>query len=68
MRASARRARCGSATSTRAHRWIDALEYRERYFSDAGIEQLRAREPAIAKLSEAVRNGIDEYLAWRSRA
>jgi 8-oxo-dGTP diphosphatase len=51
-----------------AYRWIDAREYRERYFSDAGIETLRAREPAIAKLSESVRDGIDEYLAWRSRA
>jgi 8-oxo-dGTP diphosphatase len=50
-----------------AYRWIDALDYRERYFSHAGIEALRAREPAIAKLSEAVRNGIDEYLAFRRR-
>jgi 8-oxo-dGTP diphosphatase len=49
-----------------AFRWVDPLEYRERYFSLEGIERLRAREPGIAKLSAAVRQGIDEYLAWRS--
>ena len=50
-----------------AHRWIDPVEYRERYFSQAGIEKLRAAEPRIAELSAAVRAGIDEYLAWRRR-
>lgn len=51
-----------------ASRWVDPVEYRERYFSVEGIEKLRAREPEIAKLSAAVRAGIDEYLAWRARA
>ena len=51
-----------------AFRWVDALEYRERYFSVEGIEKLRAREPEIAKLSAAVRTGLDEYLAWRARS
>jgi len=51
-----------------AFRWVDAIEYRDRYFSVDGIEKLRAREPEIAKLSAAVRSGIDEYLAWRSRS
>ena len=50
-----------------ASRWIDPLEYRERYFSAAGIEKLRELEPRIAELSAAVRRGIDEYLAWRAR-
>ncbi|MEX2206317.1 MAG: NUDIX domain-containing protein [Myxococcota bacterium] len=50
-----------------AFRWVDALEYRERYFSEAGIDTLRAREPEIAKLSASVRQGIDEYLAFRGR-
>ena len=38
-----------------AARWIDPLEYRERYFAAAGIEKLRAVEPRIAELSAAVR-------------
>jgi 8-oxo-dGTP diphosphatase len=50
-----------------ASRWIDPLEYRDRYFSAAGIEKLRAVEPRIAEMSAAVRRGIDEYLAWRAR-
>jgi 8-oxo-dGTP diphosphatase len=50
-----------------AFRWVDALEYRERYFSAAGIETLRAREPEIAKLSTSVRQGLDEYLTFRAR-
>lgn len=50
-----------------AFRWVDPVEYRERYFSVEGIETLRAREPEIAKLSSAVRQGLDEYLAWRAR-
>lgn len=50
-----------------ASRWIDPLEYRERYFSAEGIERLRAVEPRIAELSAAVRRGIDEYLTWRAR-
>lgn len=51
-----------------AFRWVDALEYRERYFSAAGIDTLRAREPEIAKLAASVRLGIDEYLAFRARS
>jgi 8-oxo-dGTP diphosphatase len=50
-----------------ASRWIDPVDYRERYFSAEGIERLRAVEPRIAELSAAVRRGIDEYLAWRAR-
>jgi 8-oxo-dGTP diphosphatase len=50
-----------------AARWIDPLDYRERYFSAEGIERLRAVEPRIAELSAAVRRGLDEYLAWRAR-
>ena len=50
-----------------AARWIDPVEYRERFFSDEGIEKLRALEPRIAELSASVRRGLDEYLAWRAR-
>ena len=48
-----------------AARWIDPLEYRDRYFSAAGIEKLRALEPRIAEMSAAVRAALDEYLALR---
>lgn len=51
-----------------AWRWIEAREYRERHFSQDAIERLRARDPALARLSEAVRDEIDAYLAWRARA
>ena len=51
-----------------AYRWIDAREYRERYFSQGRIEALRARDAVLAKLSLAVRDEIDEYLAFRARA
>jgi 8-oxo-dGTP pyrophosphatase MutT (NUDIX family) len=50
-----------------AARWIDPLEYRERYFGLEAIERLRAREPQIAAMSLAVRRGLDEYLEWRTR-
>jgi 8-oxo-dGTP pyrophosphatase MutT (NUDIX family) len=48
-------------------RWLDPLEYRDRYLSAAAIEQLRATEPRIAELTAAVRRALDEYLAWRAR-
>ena len=48
-----------------AARWIDPREYRDRYFSAAGIEKLRALEPRIAEMSAAVRAALDEYLALR---
>jgi 8-oxo-dGTP pyrophosphatase MutT (NUDIX family) len=49
-----------------AARWIDPVEYRERYFALEGLERLRAREPQIVEMSLAVRRGVDEYLEWRS--
>jgi 8-oxo-dGTP pyrophosphatase MutT (NUDIX family) len=48
-------------------RWIDPLEYRDRYFALEAIERLRAREPQIAQMSLAVRRGLDEYIEWRAR-
>ncbi len=48
-------------------RWIDPVEYRDRYLSPVAIEKLRAKEPRIAELTEAVRRAIDEYLAWKAR-
>ncbi|MFI5314140.1 MAG: NUDIX hydrolase [Myxococcota bacterium] len=48
-------------------RWVDPVEYRDRYLSAAAIEKLRAADPRIADLTAAVRGGIEEYLAWRAR-
>jgi 8-oxo-dGTP pyrophosphatase MutT (NUDIX family) len=48
-------------------RWVDPLEYRDRYCSLAAIEKLRAAAPGIAELTAAVRRGIDEYLDWKAR-
>jgi len=48
-------------------RWVDPIEYRDRYCSLAGIEKLRATHPNIADLTAAVRRGIEEYLDWRAR-
>jgi 8-oxo-dGTP diphosphatase len=47
-------------------RWVDPLEYRDRYCSLAAIEKLRASHPSIGELTAAVRRGIDEYLTWKA--
>jgi 8-oxo-dGTP pyrophosphatase MutT (NUDIX family) len=49
-----------------AARWVDPVEYRDRYLSDAVIERFRSSEPRIAQLITAVRRSMDEYLAWRA--
>ena len=48
-------------------RWIDPLEYRRTYLSDAEIARWRARDPKDAQIVEAVRATFDTYIAWRSR-
>ncbi|HTO54778.1 MAG TPA: NUDIX domain-containing protein [Myxococcota bacterium] len=50
-----------------AARWVDPLEYRDRYCSTAAIEKLRPAHPEIAALITAVRRSMDEYLAWLAR-
>jgi 8-oxo-dGTP pyrophosphatase MutT (NUDIX family) len=49
-----------------AFRWVDPVDYRDRYCSTAAIEKLRGEHPGIAELIAAVRRGMDEYLAWRA--
>jgi 8-oxo-dGTP pyrophosphatase MutT (NUDIX family) len=48
-------------------RWVDPVEYRDRYCALSAIEKLRATHPNIADLTAAVRRGIEEYLEWRAR-
>jgi 8-oxo-dGTP diphosphatase len=49
-------------------RWIDPLEYRERYFSDELIVQLEASSARHGVIVRAVRRTLDEYLSARGRA
>jgi 8-oxo-dGTP pyrophosphatase MutT (NUDIX family) len=46
-------------------RWIDPLEYRDRYFTDAAIEVAAQQSARFGALLRNVRANIDEYLAWR---
>jgi 8-oxo-dGTP pyrophosphatase MutT (NUDIX family) len=48
-----------------AARWIDASEYRDRYFKDEYIVAMEQREPRVAKIMRRVRDDIDAYIAWR---
>lgn len=45
-------------------RWIDPVEYRQRYLADAYIESVRAHDARIARVMEAVRENLDRYIAW----
>jgi 8-oxo-dGTP diphosphatase len=49
-----------------AARWVDPVEYRDRYCSSAAIEKLRPTNPDIAALITAVRRSLDEYLDWKA--
>ena len=49
-----------------AARWVDPAEYRERYLSDAVIARFESSDPRTARLIEAVRRSIDDYLAWKA--
>jgi 8-oxo-dGTP diphosphatase len=48
-------------------RWMDPEEYRKRYFDDAILEAVAERDANAAGLIRAVRDGVDEYLAWRAQ-
>jgi len=47
-----------------AARWIDPVEYRERYFRDEVVEQVQARDPHLARMMLSVRRGLDRYIEW----
>ena len=46
-------------------RWIEATEYRERYFSDEVIATLEASSARHGVITRAVRSTLDEYLGLR---
>lgn len=48
-------------------RWIDADEYRERFFSDENVRRVNEANEGLGRMARAVRQGIDDYLTWRAR-
>jgi len=59
----------GDVTISHEHsdaRWIDPIEYRNRYFTDAAIEAAEQQSARFGALLRNVRANVDEYLAWRA--
>lgn len=48
-------------------RWMDPVIYRDRYFADAILEQVTARDARYGAMLTNIRAAIDAYLAWRAR-
>lgn len=46
-------------------RWVDALDYRERYLNDTIIAAAAKQEARLGELITAVRAGFDEYIKRR---
>jgi 8-oxo-dGTP diphosphatase len=46
-------------------RWIDPVDYRERYLSSEVIEQFAAADPRLATMVKNIRAAVDAYLRWR---
>ncbi len=46
-------------------RWVDPVEYRQRYFSDAAIEVAERQSARFGAMIRNVRANVDEYLDWR---
>lgn len=46
-------------------RWVDAQQYRDRYFNDDVVALVDERNARLGSLMRAVRDNIDRYLAWR---
>jgi 8-oxo-dGTP pyrophosphatase MutT (NUDIX family) len=47
-------------------RWIDAREYRERYFADDTLERIAEADPRMGQMLRNIRDAIDAYLRWRA--
>jgi 8-oxo-dGTP diphosphatase len=50
-----------------AWRWIDARDFRDRFFSEDNVAKVAAADERLGKLAAAIQKGMDDYLAWRSR-
>ena len=57
----------GDVTISHEHsgaRWIDAREYRDRYFSDEGLAGVAATDTRAGEMLRNIRDAIDGYLRW----
>jgi 8-oxo-dGTP pyrophosphatase MutT (NUDIX family) len=58
----------GDVTISHEHsgaRWIDPVEYRERYFTDEAMAAAEAVSPHYGEMISNVRTNLDSYLRWR---
>jgi 8-oxo-dGTP diphosphatase len=46
-------------------RWMDPVEYRDRYFNDDVIRAVSERDAHLGELIQAVRALLDQYIGWR---
>jgi hypothetical protein len=46
------------------YRWIDAQEYRNRYFSEKSIEKVKKISEESETLAKSVQAELDEYLSY----
>ena len=49
-----------------ASRWIDPIEYRDRYFPEELIATMQERDPRVGTIMRRIRNNLDAYIAWCS--
>jgi 8-oxo-dGTP pyrophosphatase MutT (NUDIX family) len=49
-----------------AARWMDPVEYRERYFGDEALAAAEAVSERYGEMIRNVRANVDEYLRWRA--
>ncbi len=46
-------------------RWVNPVEYRERYFSDKALKIAEERSAGAAKLARSVQAELDAYIAYK---
>jgi hypothetical protein len=46
-------------------RWVDAQQYRDRYFNENVVALVDEQNARLGSLMRAVRDNIDHYLSWR---
>jgi 8-oxo-dGTP diphosphatase len=47
-------------------RWIDPVEYRDRYFGDEQLARVSEGDERRAAIVRGVRQNLDEYIAWKA--
>jgi hypothetical protein len=51
-----------------AARWIDPIEYRDRYFPEELIVTMHQRDERVGIIMRRIRANLDAYLAWCAKA